>query len=191
MQTTKEFSEELMNFPAAGFAVASFVNPEEPQPSSSTSPLFTPEPNAPTPSGIIDEVLSDDNFFPEPFITPSPTFYPENDFSEDQLLGLGTRTNTFPPDMPTEIRNNIMRDDGIFLPSNTPPPQMETFIDISKFTKNEKCCTMITFCIIMAISLALCYCTYTVSKTKAPVQTSSFGKTENFDDILLNIIAGN
>lgn len=183
MQTTKDFSEELMNFPAAGFAVASFVNPAEPQPSSSTSPLFTPEPNAPTPSGIIDEVLSDDIFSPEPFITPSPTFYPENDFSEDKLLGLGTRTNTMPP--------GITLPPVIYTPSNTFPPQMETFIDISKFTKNKKSCTILTFCILMVISLALCYCTYTVSKTKAPVQMSSFGRTENFDDILLNIIAGN
>ena len=186
MQTTKEFSEELMNFPAAGFAVASFVNPDEPQPSSSTSPLFTPEPNAPTPSGIADQILSDESFFPEPFITPSPTFYPENDFSEDQLLGLGTRINTMDPvttyNTPPPFFN---------IPYNTPPPQMETFIDISKFTKNKNPCTMITFCIIMVISLAMCYCTYTVSKTKPPVQTSSFGKVENFDDILLNIIAGN
>ena len=63
MQTTKQFSDEIINFPAAGFAVASFVTPNEPQPPSTTSPLFTPEPNAPTPSALSDGILDDENFF--------------------------------------------------------------------------------------------------------------------------------
>ena len=171
MQTTNKFADEIMNFPAAGFAVASFVTPDEPQPSSSTSPLFTPEPNAPTPSAVSDDILMDDDFI-SPFITPSPTFYPENDFSEDNLLGLGTGT---PPP---------------FFPMGTPPPMVETFIDVSKFTKNKKCNQLMKFSIIMILSLALCYCTYTISKSKTPDRMSGFGSVDNFDDILFDIIAG-
>ena len=91
MQTSKDFTEEIMNFPAAGFAVASFVNPDLPQPASTTNPIFTPDPNSPTPSAVEDNSFEDE-VFNVPLMTPSPTEMPEQDFSPDNLLGIGTRT---------------------------------------------------------------------------------------------------
>jgi len=179
MQTTKEFSEELMNFPAAGFAVASFVNPDLPQPSSSTSPLFTPEPNAPTPSGIADQILNDNIFLPEPFITPSPTFYPENDFSEDNLLGLGTlEYNNIPEPLqtPPPMMGTL----------STPPPMMETFLDLKKFKKGNECYKIMTFFLCVLLSSLLCYITV-INKPDVPKQTSNFGSINDLiSDIILN-----
>ena len=51
-----------MDFPAAGFAVASFVNPDLPQPPSTTNPIFTPEANSPTPSAIEDSSFEEEIF---------------------------------------------------------------------------------------------------------------------------------
>ena len=62
MQTSKNFTEEIMNFPAAGFAVASFVNPDLPPPPSTTNPIFTPDPNSPTPSAIEDNSFEEEIF---------------------------------------------------------------------------------------------------------------------------------
>ena len=75
------------------------------------------------------------------------------------------------------------------VPMNTPSPVIETY-NVSKFSKNKQCNNLITFSIIMLVSLVLCYCTYCISKSKTPDRMSGFGSVDNFDDILLDIIAG-
>lgn len=180
MQTSKSFNEEIMNFPAAGFAVASFVNPDLPQPPSTTSPLFTPETNAPTPSAVENNSFEED-IFNIPLMTPSPTEMPVQDFSPDNLLGLGTINDT-PSGTPQPT----------IIPSPTIIPQNETFINIEKKKDGEVICFKIcTLVFAIIIGLLMTYLFFFNKKSSPPVEefrTSGFGSTfENIiDDLILN-----
>tara|TARA_B100000902_G_scaffold307299_1_gene296182 strand:+ start:251 stop:811 length:561 start_codon:yes stop_codon:yes gene_type:complete len=186
MQTSKDFTEEIMNFPAAGFAVASFVNPDLPQPATTTNPIFTPDPSSPTPSSVESNSF-EDNIFPIPIITPSPTEMPEQDFSPDNLLGIGTKDIYFPT----------------LSPSNTPSPSLppfilpnkDTFIDIVKKKDGELICFKV--CTLIFALIIGCVVTYLIffngkSLPKPEVQefrTSGFGST--FDSIIDDLILNN
>lgn len=177
MQTSRDFTEEIMNFPAAGFAVASFVNPDLPQPATTTNPMFTPDPNSPTPSAVEDNSLGDD-IFNIPLITPSPTEMPEQDFSPDNLLGIGTKDMYLPT----------------LSPSGTPSPTIEPFVNIVKKDDSElicfKICTLIFALIIGGIVTYLLFFN-NKSPSLPPVEefrTSGFGSTFDtiIDDLILN-----
>ncbi len=182
MQTSKDFTEEIMNFPAAGFAVASFVNPDLPQPATTTNPIFTPDQSSPTPSAVESNSF-EDNIFPIPIITPSPTEMPEQDFSPDNLLGIGTKDIYFPT----------------LSPSNTPspslPPVKDTFIDIVKKKDGELICFKV--CTLIFALIIGCIITYLIffngkSPSPPPVEefrTSGFGST--FDSIIDDLILNN
>jgi hypothetical protein len=181
MQTSKNFSEEIMDFPAAGFAVASFVNPELPQPPSTTNPIFTPEANSPTPSAIEDSSF-EENIFNVPVLTPSPTEMPGQDFSPDNLLGIGTKDVYSPTLSPSET------------PYMTPSPTMDTFIDVVKKDNGELICFKI--CTLIFSLIIGCMITYLIffnkSSPKVPVdeiRTSGFGST--FDSIIDDLILNN
>ena len=176
MQTSKDFTEEIIDFPAAGFAVASFVNPDLPQPSSTTSPVFTPEANYPTPSAIEDHSFGDD-VFNIPLITPSPTEMPEQDFSPDNLLGIGKK-DVYSPTLS---------------PSGTPSPTKDTFVNIVKQDNSQLICFKI--CSLIFALIIGCMVTYLLffnkSSPKAPVdeiRPSGFGSTFDsiIDDLILN-----
>lgn len=181
MQTSKDFTEEIMNFPAAGFAVASFVNPDLPQPATTTNPIFTPDPSSPTPSAVEDNSFEDD-IFNIPLITPSPTEMPEQDFSPDNLLGIGTKDMYFPTLSPSDT------------PSGTPSPTIEPFVNIVKEKDGELICFKI--CTLIFALIIGCIVTYLLffnnkSPSLPPVEefrTSGFGSTFDtiIDDLILN-----
>jgi len=176
MQTSKDFTEEIMNFPAAGFAVASFVNPDLPQPASTTNPIFTPDPNSPTPSAVEDNSFEDE-VFNVPLMTPSPTEMPEQDFSPDNLLGIGTR-DVYSPTLS---------------PSGTPSPTVEPFVDVIKKDNSElicfKICTLIFALIIGCIMTYLLFFNNKSPPKLEEFRTSGFGST--FDNIIDDLILNN
>jgi len=184
MQTSKNFDEEIMNFPAAGFAVASFVNPDLPQPASTTNPIFTPQPNSPTPSSV-ENNFDDNDVFNIPLMTPSPTQMPIQDFSPDNLLGLGTVDDT-PMEIPSATPLPTM------VPSPTMVPQNETFINIEKKKDGDVVCFKIcTLIFAMVIGIMMTYLMFFNGKSSPPVEefrTSGFGSTFDsiIDDLILN-----
>jgi hypothetical protein len=179
MQTSKSFDEEIMNFPAAGFAVASFVNPDLPQPASTTNPLFTPQPNSPTPSSV-ENNFDDNDVFNIPLMTPSPTQMPVQDFSPDNLLGLGMTDDTL-----DEIPSGT--------PSPTIFPQSESFINIIKKDNSQvicfKICTLIFAIIIGILMTYLFFFNNKSSPIVEEFRTSGFGST--FDNIIDDLILNN
>ena len=189
MQTSKNFDEEIMNFPAAGFAVASFVNPDLPQPASTTNPIFTPQANSPTPSSV-ENNFDNNDVFNIPLMTPAPTQMPIQDFSPDNLLGLGMTDNT-PMENPSGTPSpTIFPQNTSGTPSPTIFPQNETFINIEKKKDGEiicfKICTLI-FAIIIGIMIT--YLIFFNGKSSPPVEefgTSGFGST--FDSIIDDLI---
>ena len=180
MQTSKDFTEEIMNFPAAGFAVASLVNPDLPQPASTTNPIFTPDPNSPTPSAVEDNSFEDE-VFNVPLMTPSPTEMPEQDFSPDNLLGIGTRDVYSPTLSPSDT------------PSGTPSPTAEPFVDVIKKDNSElicfKICTLIFALIIGCIMTYLLFFNNKSPPKLEEFRTSGFGST--FDNIIDDLILNN
>ena len=185
MQTSKNFSEEIMDFPAAGFAVASFVNPDLPQPPSTTNPIFTPEANSPTPSAIEDSSFEEE-IFNVPVLTPSPTVMPEQDFSPDNLLGVGTKDVYSPTLSPSETLSGT--------PSGTPSPTIEPFVDIVKKDGSElvcfKICTLIFSLIIGCLVTYLMFFNNSSPKVQVDeIRTSGFGST--FDSIIDDLILNN
>ena len=180
MQTSKSFEEEIMNFPAAGFAVASFVNPDLPQPSSTTNPVFTPENNSPTPSSV-ENNSNEDYIFNIPLITPEPTQIPEQDFSPDNLLGLGTFMEV-PSPTPSVT------------PSPTIFPQNETFVNVIKKDDGDVICFKIcTIIFAIIIGILITYLCFFNNKSSPPeveeFRPSGFGST--FDTIIEDLILNN
>ena len=176
MQTSKDFTEEIMNFPAAGFAVASFVNPDIPQPATTTNPIFTPDPSSPTPSAVENNSFEDNNF-PIPLITPSPTEMPKQDFSSDNLLGIGTKDMYFP---------KLGLSDT---PSDTPSPTVEPFVNVIKKDNSELICFKIcTLIFALIIGCIVTYLLFFNNKSPPVEKTSGFGSTFDtiIDDLILN-----
>ena len=183
MQTSRNFSEEIMDFPAAGFAVASFVNPDLPQPPSTTNPIFTPEANSPTPSAIEDSSFEEE-IFNVPVLTPSPTEMPEQDFSPDNLLGIGTKDVYSPTLSPSGTPSP---------PSGTPSP-MDTFVDVVKKDDGDLVCFKIcTLIFALVIGCMVSYLMFFNNKSEpqmssGEIRTSGFGSTFDsiIDDLILN-----
>ena len=102
---------------------------------------------------------------------------PEQDFSPDNLLGLGTKDSYFPT----------------LSPYNTPSPTKDTFIDIVKKDDGELICFKIcTLIFALIIGVIVTYLLFFNNKSSPPpveeFRTSGFGSTFDtiIDELILN-----